>query len=109
MSEFISGLLHSRELGLIDIAHVFGQHAVLTHYPVDYVVELSTDIEPVVALVKPTHHYAIGDSLLPKLILNTQSPASLSNRLTTWLAMQDHQQDTEKLMQQRQQQQMNSQ
>ncbi len=83
----LSGLLHQREIGLINVPKLFGHAAIITHHPVDYVVYLDPESRPHARLQPELGHYTILDHTFPQLTLNPHNPAQLSHRLMTWIAM----------------------
>ena len=89
----LEGLLHTRELGLIDIATVFNRNAWHHSHAVDYVVHLqqaNLDIT-----LRPTPAiFTFADISLPSVTLNPHNPASLSHRIHCWLAMQENPKNT---------------
>lgn len=100
-------LLHSRELGLIDVTQLFGDEAYLQRHQLDYVVELKTDLKDA-ANLSPAKKYEIDGLFFPLLQLTINSPASLYHRLLNWLAMKSNNLDAETTLKQRQQLQMNN-
>ena len=102
----LTGLLHSRELGLVPISDVFGPHAVLSKAELHYVVQLQKNsIFP--SMIKPDlMHYIVCGQSFPMLTLDIQTPASLAHRIITWLTMQIQETHPEITLQQRQQSRM---
>jgi HPr kinase/phosphorylase len=85
----LSGFLHTRELGLINISEVFGRDAFCHQFALNYVVELKlTNENCEVNLSIEKESYLVCGMAFPKLSLLTNSPASLIHRLTTWMKMQ---------------------
>lgn len=85
----LKGLLHTRELGTIDIEKLFGISAVVESAPLQYVVELSD--EAIAAELEGQQlTTAIMQQELPLLKLSPANPASVIMRLLTWLKMQQH-------------------
>ena len=102
------GLLHSRELGLISVTQLFGNDAFNQQHQLDFVVELKTSLENTASL-SPIKNYEIDGLTFPLLQLSITSPASIYNRLVTWLTMKTSDgYDAETTLKHRQQQQMNS-
>jgi HPr kinase/phosphorylase len=98
------GLLHTRELGTIDISTLFGATAVLESSSIQYVVDLSN--EPFSAELEGQQRAVdILGITLPSVQLSTINPAPLTMRLHTWLKMQQHQ-DANEILKRRQQAQM---
>jgi HPr kinase/phosphorylase len=84
----ISGLLHTRELGLISVRSVFGKQAWQSQYQLDYVIELTQQFESKTNLVLEKRSYIVLNQAFPLLTLSLTTPASLSTRLLCWLNMQ---------------------
>ena len=70
-----SGLLHTKELGLIPVLDLFGKTAWRS--------------EAILSCVT-LEHYTICQTPFPMLRLCTKNPASLSHRIQTWLTLQLH-------------------
>ena len=98
----LQGLLHTRELGLISIASVFGDQAWQADHQLDVIVELTDQPQHEVTLTTSNKTYSILDQAFPLLVLDTANPASLSHRLLCWLAMQTKQYSAEHDLKQRQ-------
>ncbi len=104
--EMLAGLLHCRDLGLINVPEIFGSNAYHQQQKLDYIVELvQTSSNDVSLTVKPDHYIVCGQSF-PKLCLNLNSPASIVHRLTTWLKMQSSTTHAEVVLHDRQYKQM---
>lgn len=101
-------ILHTRELGLISIPKVFGDQAWLSQHTIDYVVELQIQVNKDPDLTNKNEQFTILDKKLPFITLSTSSPASLSNRILCWLAMQAEQELIQNDFIYRQQQMMTS-
>tara|TARA_R110002049_G_scaffold224043_1_gene395788 strand:- start:141 stop:623 length:483 start_codon:yes stop_codon:yes gene_type:complete len=84
----LSGLLHTRELGLISVITVFGNKAWQSQYQLDYVVELTQQFDSKINLVLEKQFYKVLNHAFPLLTLSLATPASLSCRLLCWLNMQ---------------------
>lgn len=84
----LSGLLHTRELGLISIPAVFGNTAWQRQYQLDYVIELTQQHDSNINLVVEKQFYKVLNHHFPLLTLSITTPASLPNRLLCWLNMQ---------------------
>ena len=87
----LQGLLHTRELGLISIPNIFGDHASKIDHQLNVIVELTDQPQSNITLTTNNKSSLILDRALPLLVLNTANPASLSHRLLCWLAMQNKQ------------------
>lgn len=83
-----SGLLHTRELGLISVRTVFGNKAWQSHYQLDYVIELTQQFDSKINLILEKQSYKVLNHAFPLLTLSLTTPASLSTRLLCWLNMQ---------------------
>lgn len=84
----LSGLLHTRELGLISVASVFGKKAWHSQYQLDYVIELTQQYDSNTELAIEKRFYNVLNQAFPLLKLSLTTPASLSSRLLCWLNMQ---------------------
>jgi len=84
----LSGLLHTRELGLISVRTVFGNKAWQSQYKLDYVIELTQHFDSNINLVLEKRFYTVLNQAFPLLTLSLSTPASLSSRLLCWLNMQ---------------------
>ena len=84
----LAGLLHSRELGLIAVTEVFSPHAWQTEIQLDYVVHLKKEAIFDSAIKTEQKSYSVCEHSVPLLTLNINSPASLINRINTWLSIQ---------------------
>tara|TARA_R110002050_G_scaffold268113_1_gene410036 strand:+ start:93547 stop:94029 length:483 start_codon:yes stop_codon:yes gene_type:complete len=84
----LSGLLHTRELGLISVSNIFGNKAWRNQYQLDYVIELTQKIDSIINLVAEKQFYTVLNHPFPLLTLSLTTPASLSSRLLCWLKMQ---------------------
>lgn len=84
----LSGLLHTRELGLISVPTVFGNKAWQNQYQLDYVIELTQQHDSTINLVLEKQFYNVLNKTFPLLTLSVTTPASLSSRLLCWLTMQ---------------------
>ena len=92
-----SGLLHTRELGLIPVLQLFGKTAWCSETRLSYVVLLHhNDITKNNNNLTPSlEYYTICQTAYPVLRLCTKNPASLIHRIRTWLALQLHNSDAE--------------
>jgi HPr kinase/phosphorylase len=84
----LSGLLHTRELGLISVRNVFGNEAWQSQYQLDYVIKLTQQFDSNINLVLEKRSYTVLNHAFPLLILSLATAASLSTRLLCWLNMQ---------------------
>jgi serine kinase of HPr protein (carbohydrate metabolism regulator) len=92
-----SGLLHTRELGLIPVLQLFGKTAWQPETRLSHVVLLHhNDITKNNNTLTPSlEYYTICQTPYPVLCLCTKNPASLIHRIQTWLALQLHNSDAE--------------
>lgn len=85
----LENILHTRELGLLSISNIFGQHAWTLSHSLDYVVSLKAPpINHEVQFSPEKRSYSILGQQFPLLSLSTHSPASLSHRIYCWLSIQ---------------------
>lgn len=82
-----TGLLHSRELGLLDIRSLFGDAAVLAETPIDAVIELLQAPPAQVEFAPETHTEIAGINVIT-LSLALLNPLSLTERILLWLRQQ---------------------
>lgn len=100
----LMGLLNSRELGTLDIGKLYGVSVTVESAPLQYVVELNSDIETR-ELEGRQQTLKIMEVEIPMIKLSLNNPASAMTRLLTWLKMQ-HQADANLELKRRQQAQM---
>jgi len=86
--EMLIGLLHCRDLGLINVQEVFGSQAYREQQKLDFVVELKESVDSNVSLAPSIDDYLICGQAFAKLNLITHSPASVVHRLLTWIKIQ---------------------
>ena len=88
--QLTSGLLHTRELGLIPIPQLFGETSWCSETKLSHVFLLhNNDIVTENNALSPTlEYYTICQTAYPVLRLSTKNPASLIHRIQTWLALQ---------------------
>ena len=91
----LSGLLHSRELGLIPVLELFGETAWRPETKLSHIILLHQDNTAIKnhGLTPVLEHYTICQHAFPVLRLCTKNPASLPHRIQTWLALQSHTND----------------
>jgi len=89
----LSGILHSRELGLITVLELFGETAWQAETKLNHVILLHQGDIPIKChdLTPTLEHYTICQHRFPMLRLCSKNPASLAHRIKTWLALQSHQ------------------
>jgi HPr kinase/phosphorylase len=81
----LKNMLHTRELGLMNVATLFGDNAVIESYSLDLVIELCTHLKPAISVEGPKQNYIINQIKRPLLMLDIANPASCYHRLLTWL------------------------
>ncbi len=97
----LQALLHTRELGLMNVIDLFGQQAWQAQHRVDYVVQLQADNHITQQDLSPElGQYQVGNQTLPILTLSIANPASLCHRITTWITLQSTGRHTEQQFQQ---------
>jgi len=101
--KMLQGLLHTRELGTINIKQQFGQHALLDFCSIDFVLELRAASREAASLEAHQPAAEIMNIAIPKLCLSVANPAPISSRLLTWLDMQAKADNGNQLLNQRQQ------
>lgn len=82
---FSRGLLHTRELGLLNIHSLFGEQACQNSGELDATVTLATQTPQPVQFEHPLQTEIFLGLTRPCITLSTHSPASLSVRIETWL------------------------
>ncbi len=97
--KMLSGLLHSRELGLMDIRKVCGEESWQSNTIADCCIELKANYHPQSSVNTPTHTKYILGKPLAVLTLSVHNPASLKTRIDSWLAMQSSHQNSHDKMQ----------
>ncbi|MCX4187313.1 HPr kinase/phosphorylase [Methylophaga sp. OBS4] len=102
--DMLKGLLHSRELGLIDVNNVLGKQVWQTRCQLDLLLELTEVPVTNHALTANISSSRILGHPVPLLYLSIHNPATLANRLQTWLKMHAQQLDGEAEIKRRQQQ-----
>lgn len=106
--DMLTNLLHTRELGLINVEHAFGAQAIKSSTAIHYIVQLESTSQMNSSLT-PEHQTPLCGKMFPTLILSIHNPASLYYRVLTWLNMQQIEQSkAEKLLKQRQKEQISS-
>lgn len=106
--ELLSALLHTRELGMIDVRALFRHQAWQASHQLDYVVMLKQDCRADISISANEQLYFILGKAYPCLTLNIQNPASIAHRLLTWLELKNSQHQPEQLIKQRQRAQLKS-
>jgi len=84
-------ILHTRELGLISISHVFGDKAWQAQHTIDYVLKLQAEVKNELGLNLLDKQYTLLNKKLPLLTLSIHNPTSLIHRLLCWISMQSEQ------------------
>lgn len=98
----LAGLLHTRELGLISLQDVFNTSAWQTNIQLDYVICLQKNQRVPSTLSIEPESYSVCQQSLPMLSLDINNPATLYNRINTWLIMQSKHNNAETMLNQRQ-------
>lgn len=78
------GLLHSRELGLLDIRSLFTDNAVLAETAIDAIIKLVPEPPRQLAFSPDAAEQILGIQL-PVLVLSVLNPLSLTERIALWL------------------------
>lgn len=86
--KMLSGLLHTRELGLMDIRKVCGEASWHASTIADLCIELKQVHHPKASVNTPTRHKVILGKPLVVLTLSVENPASFKTRIDSWLTMQ---------------------
>ncbi|MFW5447249.1 MAG: HPr kinase/phosphorylase [Methylophagaceae bacterium] len=102
----LAGLLHTRELGLISLSEHFGSTAWQADIQLNYVIRLQKNLAPPSSLSIEPERHTICEQLFPMLSLDLKNPATVTNRITTWLSMQTNHNTAATTLKQRQQAQM---
>ena len=97
--KLLSGLLHTRELGLMDIRKVCGEASWHASTTVDLCIELKRVHHPKASVNTPTQHKDILGKALVVLTLSVENPASFKTRIDSWLTMQTTHQGSHEKMQ----------
>jgi HPr kinase/phosphorylase len=83
----LAGLLHTRELGLISLSDIFDTSTWQADIQLDYVIHLQKKhISP--SSLSVTQAHTICKQSFPLVTLNINNPATVYNRINTWLTMQ---------------------
>lgn len=102
----LAGLLHTRELGLISLSDLFDSTAWRADTPLSYVVRLHKNSASPSSLSVKAERYTICNQSFPLLSLDINTPATVYNRINTWLAMQTKSNTAVTVLKQRQKIQM---
>lgn len=84
----LAGLLHTRELGLISLSDLFDSLVWQANIPLAYVIRLQKNSVSPSALSVKTERYTICNQSFLMLSLDINNPATVYNRINTWLSMQ---------------------
>ncbi|PHS24367.1 MAG: hypothetical protein COA83_08260 [Methylophaga sp.] len=99
----LAGLLHTRELGLISLSELFTSTTWQANIQLDYVVRLQKNhVNPSALSIEPKT-YIICDQSFPMLSLDLNNPATVTNRINTWLSIQAKPNTAVAIIRQRQQ------
>ncbi len=101
--DMLKGLLHTRELGVIDVENHFGTSALCNQSPLDVAIELTDDLNLDSSLNEAKSFYTISSESRPLLRLNINNPVSCYHRLLTWLNNQNLPDASVKLIERQQQ------
>lgn len=93
--DMLSGLLHSRELGLLSVPDLFGSEAWTTQFKLDYVIHLQRNHLQSSSIMAEEDFYIVCGKPFSVLKLDINNPASLHHRITTWLIKQSTNNNTE--------------
>lgn len=85
-----SGLLHSRELGLLNIASLFAADAVLAESKIDVIIELLPQPPQRLEFCPESSEQILGINV-DILALSVVNPLSLTERIALWLRQQSSQ------------------
>lgn len=103
----LADLLHTKELGLIPVTAHFGQQAWQRQTRLDLVIRLRNNPDTLLEDLRPRlSETVICQQAIPTLTLSTHNPASLANRIQTWLKLQATGQQTVRQFKIKQQQSM---
>ncbi len=102
----LAGLLHTRELGVISLTDIFNASAWQASIQLHYIIRLQENPISASALSVAAETYTVCEQSFPMLILDISSPATVYNRINTWLNMQTHYNTAAETLSQRQQIQM---
>lgn len=83
----LTNLLHTRELGLLDIRQLFGNTCCQPSAKVDICLELRSEPHNNVTLVSPFTRKQILGNPLPHICLSPHNPATLKTRIDTLLSL----------------------
>ena len=97
--KLLSGLLHTRELGLMDIRKVCGEASWHASSIADLCIELKQVHHPQASVATPTDQKVILGKPLVVLTLSVENPASFKTRIDSWLTMQTIHKDSHEKMQ----------
>jgi len=104
--DMLSGLLHSRELGLLSVPDLFGIEAWAKQFKLDHVIYLQKNSLQSSSIMPEPDVYTVCGKPFSVLKLDINNPASLHHRIMTWLAKQSSNNDTATDFCKRQQHQM---
>lgn len=89
--ESLRGLLHTRELGLLDIREICGHNSWQASSAFDLCIELTQQRQSPANLSTPYLTRDILGKSMVVLSLSVNNPASLKNRIDSWLVMYESQ------------------
>lgn len=100
--DMLFGLLHTRELGVLNIESLFGPDAVKKSTKLEAVIQLDTTLNNNSAIEANTDYKQICNQSFPRLTLTPNNPASLYHRLQVWLKLLACEADATQQLQSRQ-------
>ena len=102
------GFLHTRELGLISLSELFDTSTWQTTIQLNFVVHLKKELSFASELSSKSEMHTVCDQSFPLLTLDINNPATIINRINTWLSMQTRDNTAAATLSQRQRVQMES-
>lgn len=85
--DLLFGLLHTRELGILNINTLFGAGVIKPAAKLDVVIQLATELNNNGAIAANTDYMQICHQSFPRLTLTANNPASLYHRIQLWLKL----------------------
>ena len=85
--EMLSGLLHTRELGVIDVKSIFGSQSIKPSAELNVIIHLDSIVDRDSSLEANVVHKRICQQAFPCLTLSVNNPATLYHRLQVWLKL----------------------
>jgi len=100
----LKNLLHTRELGVLDVPALFGPQAIKASHPLHYSVALNATPLTTTHLQAAEHFIQLLGFNIKQLRLSPHNPCSLVDRLITWINTQSLSTDAAATLQKQQQQ-----